>query len=451
MADSGARGSKEQVRQLAGMRGLMSKPSGEVIETPDHRELPRRPLGAAVLHLDARRPQGSRRHGVEDGRLGLPDAPSRRRRAGRHRHRGGLRHVRRHHGHRDHGGGRHARAAARPHRRPRRPGGHLRSALRGEDRSRIGDGDHRGARLARPGSGHRAGQDPLGSDLRDQARHLPPLLRPHARLGQDGRDRRGVRRHRRAVDRRAGHAADDADVPLRRNRVARDRAVQARREEPGHRAVPLGRDRRAQGRQPRRRQPQRQDHDRGQQGAREGALLGRVRLDDQGLRRPGGRARAGARRVGSVHLGDPDGGRRQRRLPRHRGRGEPPRGDRPGHRPRPEHHRRDGRRREALAAGHRPGQGREQEVPAADRLAPDGHRRAGGLTRATCWPRSRARRRRPRTSRAVFRASSSSSRRGGPRTRRSSPRSTGRSRTARSPRACARSSSPATTARPAST
>ncbi|MBV8515867.1 MAG: DNA-directed RNA polymerase subunit beta', partial [Acidobacteria bacterium] len=34
MADSGARGSKEQVRQLAGMRGLMSKPSGEVIEHP---------------------------------------------------------------------------------------------------------------------------------------------------------------------------------------------------------------------------------------------------------------------------------------------------------------------------------------------------------------------------------------------------------------------------------
>jgi DNA-directed RNA polymerase subunit beta' len=34
MSDSGARGSREQVRQLAGMRGLMSKPSGEVIETP---------------------------------------------------------------------------------------------------------------------------------------------------------------------------------------------------------------------------------------------------------------------------------------------------------------------------------------------------------------------------------------------------------------------------------
>jgi DNA-directed RNA polymerase subunit beta' len=34
MADSGARGSTAQMRQLAGMRGLMAKPSGEIIETP---------------------------------------------------------------------------------------------------------------------------------------------------------------------------------------------------------------------------------------------------------------------------------------------------------------------------------------------------------------------------------------------------------------------------------
>jgi DNA-directed RNA polymerase subunit beta' len=34
MADSGARGSQQQIRQLAAMRGLMSKPSGEIIETP---------------------------------------------------------------------------------------------------------------------------------------------------------------------------------------------------------------------------------------------------------------------------------------------------------------------------------------------------------------------------------------------------------------------------------
>ncbi|MBN1277049.1 MAG: DNA-directed RNA polymerase subunit beta' [Deltaproteobacteria bacterium] len=34
MSDSGSRGSKDQMRQLAGMRGLMVKPSGEIIETP---------------------------------------------------------------------------------------------------------------------------------------------------------------------------------------------------------------------------------------------------------------------------------------------------------------------------------------------------------------------------------------------------------------------------------
>src|SRR5579883_3254831 len=34
MADSGARGSAAQIRQLAGLRGLMAKPSGEIIETP---------------------------------------------------------------------------------------------------------------------------------------------------------------------------------------------------------------------------------------------------------------------------------------------------------------------------------------------------------------------------------------------------------------------------------
>ena len=34
MVDSGARGSKQQIRQLAGIRGLMAKPSGEIIESP---------------------------------------------------------------------------------------------------------------------------------------------------------------------------------------------------------------------------------------------------------------------------------------------------------------------------------------------------------------------------------------------------------------------------------
>jgi DNA-directed RNA polymerase subunit beta' len=37
MADSGRRGSAQQIRQLAGMRGLMAKPSGEIIETRSRR------------------------------------------------------------------------------------------------------------------------------------------------------------------------------------------------------------------------------------------------------------------------------------------------------------------------------------------------------------------------------------------------------------------------------
>ncbi len=34
MSTSGARGNISQMKQLAGMRGLMAKPSGEIIEAP---------------------------------------------------------------------------------------------------------------------------------------------------------------------------------------------------------------------------------------------------------------------------------------------------------------------------------------------------------------------------------------------------------------------------------
>ena len=40
MADSGARGSKSQIRQFAGMRGLMADPSGKIIELPIKASLP---------------------------------------------------------------------------------------------------------------------------------------------------------------------------------------------------------------------------------------------------------------------------------------------------------------------------------------------------------------------------------------------------------------------------
>jgi len=55
MADSGARGSTAQIRQLAGMRGLMAKPSGEIIETPITGQFPRGIDTFAVLYINPRR------------------------------------------------------------------------------------------------------------------------------------------------------------------------------------------------------------------------------------------------------------------------------------------------------------------------------------------------------------------------------------------------------------
>ena len=72
MSESGARGGIAQMRQLGGMRGLMAKPSGKIIETPikaNFRE------GLTVLEYfssthGARKGLG--RHGSEDGRLRVP-------------------------------------------------------------------------------------------------------------------------------------------------------------------------------------------------------------------------------------------------------------------------------------------------------------------------------------------------------------------------------------------
>ena len=54
MADSGARGSAAQIRQLAGMRGLMAKPDGSIIETPITANFREGSERTAVLHLDSR-------------------------------------------------------------------------------------------------------------------------------------------------------------------------------------------------------------------------------------------------------------------------------------------------------------------------------------------------------------------------------------------------------------
>ncbi len=96
MVDSGARGNRQQVRQLAGMRGLMAKPCGEIIERPITLELPRRPERARILHLDARRAQRSGRYRAQDRGLRLPHPQTGRCVAGRDHQRRGLRHGQRH-------------------------------------------------------------------------------------------------------------------------------------------------------------------------------------------------------------------------------------------------------------------------------------------------------------------------------------------------------------------
>ena len=63
MVDSGARGSRGQVAQMAGIRGLMADPSGRIIRYPDHGELQGRAQHAGILHIHARSPKGTRRHG----------------------------------------------------------------------------------------------------------------------------------------------------------------------------------------------------------------------------------------------------------------------------------------------------------------------------------------------------------------------------------------------------
>ena len=120
--------------------GRHARPDGQAVGR-DHRDadpgqLPRRPDGVRVLHLDARRAQGPGRHRAEDGGLGLPDPPPRRRGAGRDHPRDRLRHDGRHRGAGDRRERRDHRAAARPHRRPRHPGAARRSVLEGAGRSR---------------------------------------------------------------------------------------------------------------------------------------------------------------------------------------------------------------------------------------------------------------------------------------------------------------------------
>ncbi len=196
-----------------------ARPDGQAVgrdhREPDHLQLQGRALGARVLQLDARRAQGSRRHRAQDGEFRLSDAASRRRGAGLHHHRCGLRHDARHQGARHHRFRHGRRLAGKPHPRPHHGRGRARSV---GQRSAGAERDAaRGAARREAGQCRRAGdEDPLGAHLRDHERLLRQVLRARSRPRHAGQYGRGGGRHRRAIDRRAGHAAHHAHVPYRR-------------------------------------------------------------------------------------------------------------------------------------------------------------------------------------------------------------------------------------------
>ena len=219
MADSGARGSAAQIRQLAGMRGLMAKPDGSIIETPITANF-REGLNAQQYFIST--------HGA---RKGLADTALKTANSGYLTRRlvdvaqdlvvtrAGLRHRQGPHhdaaGRRRRRGGRPGRARARPHRGRRHPqAGHGERAAADGHAHRRKDGapDRAGRR------GRRAGA--FAHHLQDALRRVRHLLRTRPRSRPADQHRRSGRRHGRAVDRRAGHAAHDAHVPHRWRGVA---------------------------------------------------------------------------------------------------------------------------------------------------------------------------------------------------------------------------------------
>ncbi len=256
MANSGARGSFAQLRQLAGMRGLMANPKGEIIERPikanfmeglsvleyfisthgarkgladtalrtaDSGYLTRR-LVDVSQDVIIREPDCKTKEFVELP-LFLPDGLNK---------------------------SVAARILAEDVYKPLASGkpGKTLIAEKGEEitmprlREIVEQLGEYARGLRRPGS--------LGAEVQGRGRRVPGVLRHVPRHRRDVGDRRRGRHHRRAVDRRAGHAADDADVPHRRCR---------RR---GHHARPAARRRDLRGAEPEGRRAARRDrrHDR---------------------------------------------------------------------------------------------------------------------------------------------------------------------------------------------
>ena len=220
MSHSGARGSPTQMKQLAGMRGLMTKPSGEIIETPIISNFKE---GLSVLEY-FNSTHGARK-GLADTALKTANSGYLTRRLVDVAQDCIITEV-------DCGTDRGLNVQAVVD-----AGTVIVSlAARVLGRTAAEDVIHPVTRevivatgelieeahveaidkAAGPGGSH-----PLGADLRDRDERVCQVLRARSGSRHDRQYRRGCRRHCRPVDRRAGHAAHDAHVPHRRRRRRR--------------------------------------------------------------------------------------------------------------------------------------------------------------------------------------------------------------------------------------
>ncbi len=290
MADSGARGSAQQMRQLAGMRGLMAKPSGEIIETPitsNFRE------GLSVLQYFIST------HGA---RKGLADTALKTANSGYLTRRlvdvaqdvivreedchssDGIEMV------------------------PLVEGGEIIEAIGERILGRVALEDVRdpitgevlvpaGVEIdedrvqADRGGRNRAGRDPLGADLRRPPRRLRVLLRARSGPGRDGESRRSGRCDRGSVDRRAGNPAHHADLPHRWDRDTARGAVAPRGHERGRDPLHEPAPRSGPAGSADRHEPQRRDRAVRRERPRARALPGRLRRSTEGRGRAAGQAR----------------------------------------------------------------------------------------------------------------------------------------------------------------
>ena len=332
MADSGARGSKQQIRQLSGMRGLMAKPSGEVIETPitaNFRE------GLTVLEYFIST-HGARK-GLADTALKTADSGYLTRRlvdvaqdvivteydcgtsegiyVGSIVESGEI---------------------IEPM-RDRIIGRVSLERIKDYDGNVVIDVNQQiDEDIASAIQGAGVEKVKIRSVLTCESRRgvCATLLRPQPRFRPHGRARRNLRRYRGAVHRRAWHAAHHAYLPRRRNRQPCAGQVAPRCQEQRLRALHQPELRRKQGRHAGCDEPLRLDRhgqdERGREKERYQVVYGaRLRVKD------GEAVKLGelAGRVGSVHLRHPHGNRRHGAVQGPAGRHHAQRRSRRSHRP----------------------------------------------------------------------------------------------------------------------